>query len=297
MPPNWATDLGIEAVVAFAGGVLSLLSPCSALLLPAFFAYAFPSKGRLFARTFVFYLGLITLLVPIGLGIGALGSLFLERRTELSIVAGLLLIGIGAYQLAVGGFELPGASRLQGRSFGASGESMAATYVLGLVYGIGGFCSGPLLGGVLTIAGASGGALTGAALLAIFGLGMATPLFVLALAWGRLGATGRGRLRGREIQLGPIRRHSSILASSILFMVLGIAFIAFQGGNAFGTIYEAVGASDIALRIESGVRDLAERAPVVLVALVGIPVVVIVALARRSRNETDGAAPAHEEAP
>ena len=116
--------MGIEAVVAFVGGVLSLLSPCSALLLPAFFAYAFPSRVRLLLRTLVFYLGLITLLVPIGLGIGALGSLFLERRAELSLIAGLLLIGIGEYQLAVGGFELPGASRLQGRSFGASGESL-----------------------------------------------------------------------------------------------------------------------------------------------------------------------------
>lgn len=166
----------IEAVVAFVGGVLSLLSPCSALLLPAFFAYAFPSRTKLLLRTGVFYLGLITLLVPIGLGVGAIGSLFLERRAELSIVAGLLLIGIGAYQLAAGGFEIPGASRLQGRSFGVSSESLAATYVLGLVYGIGGFCSGPLLGGVLTIAGASGGALSGALLLAIFGLGMVTPL-------------------------------------------------------------------------------------------------------------------------
>ena len=78
----------IESVVAFVGGVLSLLSPCSALLLPAFFAYAFPSRGQLLLRTVVFYLGLITLLVPIGLGIGALGSLFLERRAELSLIAG-----------------------------------------------------------------------------------------------------------------------------------------------------------------------------------------------------------------
>ncbi len=289
--------MGIEAIVAFVGGVLSLLSPCSALLLPAFFAYAFPSKGRLLARTFVFYLGLITLLVPIGLGIGALGSLFLERRTELSVVAGLLLIGIGGYQFAVGGFELPGASRLQGRSFGASGESMAATYVLGLVYGIGGFCSGPLLGGVLTIAGASGGAVTGAVLLAIFGLGMATPLFVLALAWGRLGATGRGRLRGREIQLGPIRRHSSVLASSVLFMVLGLAFIAFQGGNALGSVYETLGAADVALRIESAVRDLAVNAPLVLVALVIIPVVVVVALVRRAGRGSGRPSQASEETP
>jgi cytochrome c biogenesis protein CcdA len=222
--------------------------------------------------------------VPIGLGIGALGSLFLERRTELSIIAGLLLIGIGSYQLAVGGFEIPGASRLQGRTFGASGESLAATYVLGLVYGIGGFCSGPLLGGVLTIAGASGGALSGALLLAIFGLGMVTPLFILALAWERLGTTGRGRLRGREIQLGPVRRHVSVVISSVLFIVLGLAFIAFQGGNALGTIYEAAGAADVALQIESGVRDLATRAPVLLAALVVLPIIAMAAVAIRIRR-------------
>lgn len=281
--------MGIEVVVAFAGGVLSLLSPCSALLLPAFFAYAFPSRGKLLLRTTVFYLGLITLLVPIGLGVGALGSLFLERRAELSLIAGLLLVAIGAYQLAVGGFELPGASRLQGRSFGASGESLAATYVLGLVYGIGGFCSGPLLGGVLTIAGASGGAAAGAILLAVFGLGMAAPLFALALAWGRLGATGRGRLRGREIQVGPIRRHSSVLASSLLFVVLGLAFIAFQGGNALGAAYNAVGAADLALGIETWVRDVAIHAPLVLVTLVGVPVAIGVAIAVRGARRARAA--------
>ncbi len=72
--------MGIEAMVAFAGGVLSLLSPCSALLLLAFFAYAFPSRGQLVLRTGVFYLGLLTLFISLGLGLGAIGSLFLERR-------------------------------------------------------------------------------------------------------------------------------------------------------------------------------------------------------------------------
>jgi len=277
----------IEAIVAFAGGVLSLLSPCSALLLPAFFAYAFPSRGMLLARTGVFYLGLLTLFIPLGLGLGAIGSLFLERRAELSLVAGLLLIGIGGLQLAVGGFELPGAGRLQGRSFGLSGESLAATYVLGLVYGIGGFCSGPLLGGVLTIAGASGGAATGAILLAIFAAGMAAPLFVLALVWNRLGASGRGRLRGREIHIGPIRRHSSVLISSVLFIGLGIAFIAFQGSNALGGLYADLGAADLSLSIEAGIRDLAERAPLVLVAAVAVPLgLAIVLTGRTLRSRT-----------
>lgn len=276
--------MGIEPFVAFTGGVLSLLSPCSALLLPAFFAYAFPSRGALLLRTVVFYLGLVTLFVPLGLGLGALGSLFLERRAELSFVAGALLIAIGAYQLAVGGFEVPGAARLQGGRFGARGESLTATYVLGIVYGVGGFCSGPLLGGVLTIAGTSGGALAGAGLLAIFAAGMAAPLFVLALAWDRLGASGRTRLRGREIQLGPFRRHVTVVISSVLFILLGAAFIAFQGGNAFGGLYQTLGASDLALQIESGVRRLAERSPLALVAMVVLPLAGVGFMAARSRR-------------
>lgn len=263
----------VEPFVAFAGGILALLSPCSALLVPAFFAYAFPSRGQLVLRTGIFYLGLLTLFVPLGLGVGALGTLFLERRAEVTLIAGLVLIAIGSYQLAVGGFELPGAGRLAGR---VSGDSAAATYALGVVYGIGGFCSGPLLGGVLTIAGTSGGATAGAALLAIFAAGMAAPLLVLALAWERLGAGGRARLRGGEVQIGPVRRHVTTVVSSVLFIALGIAFIVFQGSNAFGGLYESFGASDLSLAIESAVRDGAPLAAPIAFGLVAAGMAVII---------------------
>lgn len=271
----------VEALAAFVGGLLSLLSPCSALLLPAFFAYAFPSRGALVARTGVFYLGLVTLFVPLGLGVGALSGLFLEHRAEVSLVAGLLLVGIGAYQLAVGGFELPGAAGLTAGRFGPGGESLAATYVLGLVYGIGGFCSGPLLGGVLTIAGTSGGALSGALLLAVFAAGMAAPMLLLALAWERLGASGRARLRGREVRLGPVRRHVSVIVSSLMFIALGIGFIAFQGSNALGGVYQALGLTAVADSVETAVASLAATAPVALALAVAIPVALIGLLVRR----------------
>jgi len=269
----------VEPFVAFAGGILALLSPCSALLVPAFFAYAFPSRGQLVLRTGIFYLGLLTLFVPLGLGVGALGTLFLERRAEITLIAGLVLIAIGVYQLAIGGFEIPGAGRLTGR---VSGDSAGATYALGVIYGIGGFCSGPILGGVLTIAGTAGGATAGAFLLAIFAAGMAAPLLVLALLWDRLGAGGRARLRGREIQIGPLRRHVTTVVSSVLFIVLGIAFVVFQGSNAFGGLYDALGASDVSLQIEAAVRDAAPLiAPIAFgVLAVWIAIVVI----RRARS-------------
>jgi cytochrome c biogenesis protein CcdA len=276
-----------EAIVAFLGGLLSLLSPCSALLLPAFFAYAFGSPGRLVARTGIFYAGLLTLFVPLGLGLGAISALVLVYRPELTLVAGLLLIGIGLYQLAVGGFAVPGAAGLPAR---VGGESAGATYALGLVYGISGFCAGPILGGVLTIAATSGGALAGGILLAIFAAGMAMPLLVLALVWEHLGLAGRRRLRGREFQLGPVRRHSSIIASSLLFIALGSAFIVFQGGNALSAAYAAVGLSDLGVRLESGVGAAVSTVPgpVLLAASAMVVVAAWLARHRGSRAQDDG---------
>jgi cytochrome c biogenesis protein CcdA len=275
-------DLAVESTVAFAGGLLALLSPCSALLLPAFFAYAFGSTGRLVARTAVFYLGLVAVLVPVGLGVGALGALVLERRAELALVAGILLIAIGSYQLAAGGFEIPGTASILAR---VGGESAAATFALGAVYGIAGFCAGPILGGVLTLAGTSGGPLTGGVLLAVYAAGIAAPLLLLAHFWDRLGTGGRQRVRGREIRLGPWARHSSVVASSLVFIGLGIAFIAFQGSSALSGLYAAVGAADLAITMESSVSALIRgNGGIVTIAVIAALVVALAAALGHARR-------------
>ena len=240
--------IGIELPIAFFGGILALLSPCSALLIPAFFAYAFPSRGQLMLRTGIFFAGLVTVLIPVGLGVGALGSIILERRAEVTLIAGLLLVGIGLYQLAIGGFEVPGTAGLMGR---VSGDSAIATYALGAVYGIAGFCAGPILGGVLTIAATSGGALAGGILLFVYALGMAVPLFLLAALWERIGPWARAHVSAGEWRVGRWSRPRVTVISSLMFIVLGLAFIAFQGSNALGGVYESFGASDISASLEA----------------------------------------------
>ncbi|MCI0346644.1 MAG: cytochrome c biogenesis protein CcdA [Chloroflexi bacterium] len=275
-------ELAVEAAVAFAGGLLALLSPCSALLLPAFFAYAFGSTGRLVARTAIFYAGLVALLVPVGLGLGALGAVVLERRTELALVAGVLLMAIGLYQLIAGGFEIPGTASLLAR---VSGESAGATFALGAVYGIAGFCAGPILGGVLTLAGTSGGPITGGTLLAVYAAGIAAPLFVLALLWDRVGLRGRRRLRGREVRIGPWARHSSVVASSLVFVALGVAFIAFQGSSALSGLYADLGAADLAVSLESGAAALIRgNGPIVTLAIAVVAAAAVGAALRSRRR-------------
>lgn len=264
----------IELAVAFAGGTLSLLSPCSALLLPSFFAYAFADPKRLLFRTLIFYAGMLTLFVPLGLGVGALGAIVREHLTAVTATAGGLLILIGVYQLVVGGFTVPGSGAFGGR---VSGESATATYVLGMVYGVGGFCSGPILAGILTLATASGRPVTGAVLLAVFGLGMTAPLFVLALVWERRGVARR-KWRGKTLRIGPVERHWSTIVSSLIFVALGAAFIAFRGANALSGLYERAGASDLVFRVEEWIRGHSTMVAIAFAAVVGL---LLLTVARR----------------
>lgn len=250
-----------EALIAFAGGALTLVSPCSALLLPAFFAYAFTGPGRLLARTGIFLAGLLTVLVPLGLGAGALGGLVLTRRAEVTAVAGLLLVGIGLYQLVVGGFSLPASGRLEQARAGLSSDSILSTYLLGGVYALGGFCAGPILGGVLTIAASSGGPLPGAILLAIYGAGMAVPVFVLALVWTRVERRLRDGIVRREVRVGAVSRPLGTVVSSLLFIGLGLAFIVTQGANALAPLFAAADVDGFLLHAESAIRAAVEAIP------------------------------------
>ncbi|MFF5567909.1 cytochrome c biogenesis CcdA family protein [Streptomyces sp. NPDC012623] len=220
---------GVGYPVALLGGLLALLSPCSALLLPAFFAYSIDSAGRLLARTGVFYLGLATTLVPLGAAGSFAGRLFYGHRDLLVATGGWLIIALGAAQLLGMGFASRRMAELSGRIRPTTAVSV---YALGLVYGLAGFCAGPILGSVLTVAALSGSPLYGGLLLAVYGLGMAVPLFVLALLWERFDLGGRRWLRGRAFGVGRFQLHTNSLLSGLFFIALGTLFLVFDGTTA-----------------------------------------------------------------
>jgi cytochrome c biogenesis protein CcdA len=269
----------VSLLAAFFGGVLSLLSPCSALLLPAFFAYAFEGGGELAKKTGLFYLGLAATLVPLGMGISAVSALFYGQRAALITISGGLLIAFGVLQLLGRGFSVGPLARLRSR---VRGDSAGAVFFLGAVYGFAGFCSGPILGAVLTVAAASGEAVRGALLLAVYAAGMAAPLFVLALSWDRLDLRNRGWVRGREIVVGKLRLHTTNMISGIMFVLLGVLFIAYEGTSALSGLYESNGATDLAFAAEAWAGDIAGRIPgtALLLALAAL----LAALLLRRRN-------------
>jgi cytochrome c biogenesis protein CcdA len=277
----------VSYLAAFIGGVLSLLSPCSALLLPAFFAYAFQSRRQLLAKTAVFYLGLVATLVPLGMGISAMSRLVYGQRSTLILVSGLVIVALGVLQLLGRGLELGPLSRLRSK---VRGTSAVATFALGAVYGFAGFCSGPILGAVLTVAAASGQVTHGATLLAAYALGMAAPLFLLAALWDRLDLGRRSWPRGRDITLGRLRVHTTNLVSGTMFILLGAVFIAYEGTSALAGFYEAYGTEELAYNAERWAGSITGSVPDALVLAVVFAAALALAITtlRRRRRKPLG---------
>lgn len=216
-------DIGYTG--AFLGGVLALLSPCSVMLLPAFFAYAFTSPGALVGRTMVFYAGLCATLVPLGVFTGTLGSLLTAHRSALVTVAAVVVIVLGLWQLS--GLPVPGLSHTATGGRGAT--SVASVFTLGAVYAVAGVCAGPILGSVLMVATVGGSAVYGGTVLALYALGMTVPLLVLAAVWERLGARGRALVAPREVSLGPWRNTLAMVVSGLLCVAIGVLLLLTDG--------------------------------------------------------------------
>ena len=217
-------DIGL--VTAFLGGALAILSPCGALLLPAFFASTVGAGPRLALHGAVFYGGLLVILVPLGIGAGALGSLFVTHRTVVIAVASAIMIIFGVLQIFGFGFDaarlLPGSKELDRRATNSAG--LVKSFLLGMASGVAGFCAGPILGAVLTMAAAQGSMVTAGILLAMYGAGMVVPLLVIAALWDKMSARTKGLLRGRTFTFLGREFHTTSVFAGLLIAAVGVLF-------------------------------------------------------------------------
>lgn len=276
---------GIGYLAALLGGLLALLSPCSALLLPAFFAYSIDSASRLLARTGIFYAGLASTLVPLGAAGSYAGRFFHGNRDAL-----VLMRRLADHRARARPDPRPGI-RLEAR-LGAVGQDPADDRPVG-VRPRRGLRPGrllqpsPILGSVLTVAAVSGSPVYGGLLLAVYALGMAVPLFVLALLWERFDLGRRRWLRGRALRAGRFELHTTSLLSGLFFIALGVMFLAFDGASALPGLLDV----DDSFAVEQRVRSLAAAVPDgVLLGLVAAGAVAfgLVQWRRKARAVTEG---------
>ncbi len=173
--------------VAFVAGVLSFLSPCVLPLVPTYLAYIGGSGGAkralLLRNAVLFVLGFSLVFVAMGASASALGSVLREHRQVLMVVGGVLVIAFGLVMLGV--IRLRFLYRDTRRPFGTDTKPQSpwGALALGSAFAFAWTpCIGPVLGGILTMAGASGTLTTGVGLLAVYSLGLAVPFLLAALA-------------------------------------------------------------------------------------------------------------------
>ena len=88
--------LSASIVAAFIAGVAALFAPCCiTVLLPSYFASIFRERYKIFLMTFIFFLGILAVFLPIGLGAAALGQLFSRYHNMIFGIGGVVLVALG----------------------------------------------------------------------------------------------------------------------------------------------------------------------------------------------------------
>jgi len=216
-------NLLVLAAPAFLAGMLSFLSPCCLPILPTYFALTFQARREQVVQTTVaFFLGLATTMVILGATATAVSQLLFQNLRVLTVAGGVVIIGFGIMSLLGKGFS---GVRLLDRPT----ATVAGSYVYGATFALGWTaCVGPILGALLTLLAASGGAvLEGAVLAFIYALGLGAPLIVSASIFARQGRDGRlwrlMRGRGYTLQLAgrTLYLHTTSIASGVLLILTG----------------------------------------------------------------------------
>lgn len=183
---------------AFAAGLISVLSPCVMPLMPAYLSLIGgvsveqlqseePDEGlrrRVLLGCTGFVGGFSTVFILLGASATAIGHVLQTWRVdvfgvEISAVqiAGVVIILMGLHLM--GWLPIQALYRDTRFHTQASPKSWIGTYLVGAAFAFGWSpCVGPILGGILTVAGSRETVGQGMALLAVYSMGLGVPFFL-----------------------------------------------------------------------------------------------------------------------
>ena len=98
----------ITLIAAFLGGIFSLLSPCSAMVIPTFLAATSGKRStKLILVSLIFSLGLLVSLLPLALGAVVLSQFIMIYRRPLTLLIGIALSVSAALVLFIDHLPFP----------------------------------------------------------------------------------------------------------------------------------------------------------------------------------------------
>lgn len=185
-------DLSLSsAVIAFTGGVLMFLAPCTLPLVPAFLASLVPPqiqvrRYELVFRTILFTLGFTSVFILFGVLTGFIGGILSVYKILLAQIGGVIIFIFGLSLTGVFNLSLfKQGTQITGRMRRIH-EKRSTAFLFGTFFALGWTpCAGPILASILLVASQTATALTGGFLLLIFSIGLALPFIVVGFLYDR----------------------------------------------------------------------------------------------------------------
>jgi cytochrome c-type biogenesis protein len=190
----------VTLLAAFAAGFLSFISPCVLPLIPGYVSFVSgvsledmrgdpgvspgASRRQILLTSLAFVLGFSLVFIALGASASAIGKFLLDKLPLLGKIAGVVIIVFGLHTMGVFRIAmLETEKRVQARR--KPGGPLGAILV-GIAFAFGWTpCIGPILGGILVVAGSKDTVAEGVALLAVYSLGLGIPFMLTSLAIDR----------------------------------------------------------------------------------------------------------------
>ena len=198
----------VSFLAAFIGGVFSFISPCVLPLVPGYISFisglsfddlkkgAEATKGtedtgkararrrRLLLTSIAFVLGLSVVFISFGASATALARLLGRHQSILEKIAGVVVIIFGLHLAGV--FRIKWLDMDTRQQTSSRPAGLFGAFLVGVAFALGWTpCIGPILGGILVIAGSKETVSEGVALLAVYSAGLGVPFILTALAMDR----------------------------------------------------------------------------------------------------------------
>ncbi len=223
--------MNVSLIAAFGAGILSFISPCVLPLVPGYISYisgvsfeemrpsdaaaAARARRQMVVTSLAFVLGFSLVFIALGATATVLGRAIVRHHAMLERIAGVLVIIFGLHLAGIFRIRwLDRDTRMQTnrRPAGAGGAVL-----VGIAFAFGWTpCIGPILGGILAIAGQKDSVSQGVLLLAIYSAGLGIPFLLTALAVDRFFfASARIRKHYRTIEV----------VSGVLLILLGVLIV------------------------------------------------------------------------
>ena len=212
-------------ITAFIAGMAALFAPCCiSVLLPSYLGSIFREKYKVVIMTAIFFLGILTVFLPIGLGFSALAQFFKQYHNVVFLLGGGFLLALGIIILTKNTFSLPWSFHptLQKHNAGS-------IYVLGIFSGVATTCCAPVLAGVMALAVLPGSIFWGAIYTLMYVLGMVAPLFLIALFLDKTNITKKMMTFRKSVNFNFGKKIISLtvseIVSGLMFLVMGLVII------------------------------------------------------------------------